>query len=1255
MTTNSDDFGQGIAVIGMSGRFPGASNLEEYWQVIVSGQDTITRGDAIRIPAPLGPNAPDPSTYVAARGVLANVEDFDPGFFGFTPAEAARVDPQHRLWIELAFEALEQAGYAHDRHTQIVSVFAGSFLSSYLYGHLLPTRSSLEEFFRLQRTQGFALMVQNDPAFLPSRSAYTLGLRGPAVNVQTGCSTSLVAVAQAVQSLLSGESDIALAGGVCIALPQDSGYYQQEGAMSSRDGFCRPYDAQACGTVFGSGGGAVALKRLADAERDGDPIWAVLRGAAINNDGHSKTSFVAPSVTGQAEVITTALTLAGVEPDSMGYVEGHGTATPMGDPIEVEALTQAFRRQNADKGFCCLGSVKGNVGHLDAAAGVAGFIRAVLALHHRTLPPTAHFTAPNPELRLADSPFYVLSEARTWPQGPQPRRAGVSSFGIGGTNAHVVLEEFARKPQPASPVATPITLHLSAKDDTALDRATANLRAFFEKRRIASAESLDLAAVAATLKHRRQPFAKRRTVCAASIDDSIHALQSPGRWDTGTALTSRPKLFFAFPGQGSLRTDVLASLLAQDPPFKVALAQLAQPASDLLGFDVMGFCSSPDGNTEAVQKDNAKSQVILFCVCVALARCVRDRGVRPDATFGHSLGEWPAAHLSGLLSAEDALAAVFHRGRLMSSTGKGSVLSVHLGEVDLLPLLLPGVTLACVNGPSLCSVSGRPDAIAELDGILSARAIPHREIPIDVAVHSPAMDPAVAAFSEILARLDWHAPTIPMLSSVTGSWLPSDPVANQTYFAQQLRSQVRFDRVLQFLSREPACLALEVGIGSTMTTLISASLSDGSRHCAISLTAPGQSGGELTYTLDRIAGRLWTRGLTLDATRNKPAFVSVLDLPSYPFTRRRCWVNPPMPSHAVATDLPPPSDADNSPHAADRISSLIREMSGLPAEALDRCKPFSELGLESLFLVQLAERLAISTAAPINYARLSEHNTIERLAQYIEKFQTNSSSSRQAERAAKTPTPESTDFRGLITLQKGDGILPFLLVHGDQANDLLPRYLPAEQSLWGYAHQGADGEAIRLRGVEELAAHCLSEWTAIHGDAPCVLGGHSYGGHVAYHVAHLLQKRGVRVAQLFLVDVIHPRVFRHLYGFGPKWLWTMSKIGWGHIENLARIGEAETYLRRSERVPAALRTPYILSTYELSVLRYFPPKLDVETTLFVAANNVCDLRDNGYTRQGVPNLDAIRVQGGHLSVVRNERVFKPIAEVIRERVAHWRH
>jgi acyl transferase domain-containing protein len=1269
MTTESSE-DRDIAIIGMAGRFPGAEDLDAFWRVISEGRDTISRFEVDDGAEDSDLDAPrDGEQYVRARGVLQGIEDFDAEFFEVNPVEAAQLDPQHRVFLEVAWEALEAAGYAHDRHQQMVSVYAGSFPNTYLHHNLLPDRAAVEEFVRMRRAQSFGLLVQNDPAFLPSRTAYKLNLRGPAINVQTACSTSLVAVALAVQGLSSYESDMAIAGGVCIATPQRTGYFFQEGAIQSRDGTCRPYDANACGTVFGNGAGAVVLKRLADARRDRDPVLAVIRGVAVNNDGHDKVSYFAPSVKGQAEVIATAQALAGIDPGTIGYVEGHGTATPMGDPIEVEALKLAFR-QATRKESCCLGSVKGNIGHLDAAAGVAGLIRAVLALRHRRLPATAHFERPNPELRLEDSPFFVNRETGPWPEGPHPRRAGVSSFGIGGTNAHVVLEEAEEAPgdpegacDPHAPGKT--TLLLSARSRAALDAYTGRMAAWVDEQCGGGRGPRPLTEVACALQQRRKLFSHRRAVRVASWADARSALRDPERWDTGTALEGRPKLVMSFPGQGSLHAGAMARPLVEEPGLRGHFEPLARAASELAGFDLLGWATDPSADAEPLRRDNAKAQLGVFCVGVALARWLESRGVRADGFVGHSLGEWVGAHLAGVLTAEDALWAVHRRGQLMQETGPGAALVVRLSERDATPYLQDGVALACVNGPQLCLLSGRPEAIERCAARLAAAGVVSRAAPIDVAVHSPLMDPVVESLRESLRRdlpaRRWHAPDRPLLSPVTGRWMLDEEVTSPDYWAAQPRLPVRFDDAVTTLLEEPCCVVLEVGTGDSLSTLVRARLRDPKRQRALPLLGrPRDAAGWAPERLQRGLNELWACGVEVDLLGDLDPGRQAPTLPTYPFQRKRYWKDAPATRRATrqpsadAVRIAPASSAGVAAGAGDlrdQLIAVIHDMSGIAREGLDPSLPFSSLGLDSLFLVQLAETLTTRFALAIGFAQLSEFNTIDKLAAAIGERRARA----HRETAAPAPCADTRrGFHGLFPLRRGDGRLPMLLIHGDLGNDLLPPWLPAGQSIYGYAHQGSDGERIRHRSVEAVASRCYSEWMKAEKGAPCILAGHSFGGLVAHHVAHLLRRAGLPVELLILVDAAHPRCFENPFPPGLRRVRRSVRHGIDRAGFIRGIARAELALVRGGRVPITDRSPYLLGLYELAGRRHTPPALDVDALLFRAADSHYEVAGNGWHASDFRQLDVEVAPGDHLSIIRDKEAFKPIAESIARRLEHLR-
>ncbi|HEX7479264.1 MAG TPA: beta-ketoacyl synthase N-terminal-like domain-containing protein [Polyangiales bacterium] len=1253
-----------IAIIGMAGRFPGARNVEELWRVIVEGRDTLSHFT----PQECDEGDPDleavraADNYVRARGVLDGIEDFDAGFFDFSPAEAAGTDPQHRLWLEVAWEALESAGYARKGHGQVVSVFAGSSANTYLLHNLLTDRSAVEEYVRMRRARSFATLLQNDPAFLPARTAYKLDLHGPAINVQTACSTSLVAIAQAVTSLRNYESDIGLAGGVCIAIPQRTGYFYQEGAIFSRDGVCRPYDAKACGTVLGNGAGAVVLKRLSDARRDGDPVRALILGAALNNDGHAKVGFAAPSVAGQAEVIVAAQAVAGVSPDSIGYVEGHGTATPMGDPIEVEALTRAFRAGTQRTQYCALGSLKGNVGHLDAAAGVAGLIRAVLALEHRTLPPTAHFKTPNPELRIEQTPFFVCETARPWPTGDAPRRAGVSSFGIGGTNAHVVLEQ-AEPVGFASTTAErsePHTLILSAKDAAALDANTERLADWMQARVATQAALPLLSDVAFTLRERKQLFEQRRAIPVDGWADAVRALRDPERWASGVATTHKPKLVFVFPGQGSLRAGQLAPLMAADQAFQATLAHVSNAASELIAFDLLRWFSDPQADVGALRADNAKSQLAVFCIDVALARWLEQNGAHADGFLGHSLGEWAAAHLAGVLDLQDAVRAVYHRGRLMQSTGPGAALIVRVSERDAARYAVGEVALACVNGPQLVLLSGPVAAIESCIARLQIDGVAHRRAPLDVAVHSACMDGVIEPFRAELSSLRWSEAHRPILSSVTGNWLDPTQVRSTTYWARQIREPVLFDRAVETLFTEPCCIALEVGLGNGLTGLLAARRRDKREQRALAALGPHDEGAPQASTrLRQCLGELFANGAALEVGGPLPPPTSAPVLPTYAFQRRRYFVDPPAASLRAAdverrrvpsTPPPAPTSAASAPIDLLRAELVlaISALSRLPVAEIDPLARFADLGLDSVFLAQLSEDLQERLGLTVRFSQLVHYDTVERLAQALVEQRAQSI-------GYATAAKVSTDFRGLIRLHNGDDTLPMLLVHGDWADHLLPPRLPAEQSLYGYLHQGSDGERMRLRSVEALAALCHAEWLAVCGDRPCILGGHSFGGLVAYHVAQLRRRAGLPVSLLVLIDTYHPASLRAPRELGLR---AGTRLAREAVRTLAwarEIARSELWLAQGKRIPVERRTDYVRAIYGLATLRYQPAAIDVDLLLFRATERwVQEAPGTGWRTLTGGHFEVQDIKGNHLHIVRTKEGFSPIASALVQRIVALR-
>jgi phthiocerol/phenolphthiocerol synthesis type-I polyketide synthase E len=705
-----------IAIVGLAGRFPGASDLDAFWRNIREGVESLEDfSDEDLREAGVDPALSAQPQYVKRGTVLQESEHFDAAFFGLSPREAQVIDPQQRIFLECAWEALEHAGYAPGAIEAPVGVYAGASMNSYLLAQILRNPALAAA------VGGYQLMLGNDKDFLCTRVSYKLDLRGPSMTLQTACSTSLVAVQAACRALERHECDMALAGGVSLSFPQRGGYLYQEGMILSPDGHCRPFDADAKGTRPGAGAGIVVLKRLSDALADGDTIHAVIRGAAINNDGAGKAGYTAPSVDGQVEAIATAQILAGVEPRSIGYIEAHGTATPLGDPIEIMALRQVFEGGTDERGFCRLGSLKANLGHLDAAAGVAGLIKAVLVLKHRELPPLVNFQRPNPQLNLADSPFTASAQAAPWPAGATPRRAGVSSFGIGGTNAHVVLEE---APEPArEPVeAGPQLIVLSARSEAALDAATDRL-----KQHLRNHPEASLRDVAWTLQTGRRAFAQRRVVAASSAAELIAALDAPQRAPVFSARHEggeRP-VAFLFSGQGSQFAGMGAGLYAQHAVYRDAVDRCAGLLREPLGRDLRELLFAPAGDKTI--NETRYAQPALFVTEYALALLWQSWGVRPAAMLGHSIGEYVAAHLAGVLSLDDALTLVAARGRLMQGMAPGGMAAVHMAEGPLRAWLTanaPALEIAAVNAPGLCAIAGPREALDA--GLAVLRKAPKR-------------------------------------------------------------------------------------------------------------------------------------------------------------------------------------------------------------------------------------------------------------------------------------------------------------------------------------------------------------------------------------------------------------------------------------------------------------------------------------------------------------------------------------------------
>jgi acyl transferase domain-containing protein len=983
-TIENQDPIDGVAIIGMVGRFPGANSVDELWQNLCQGIESIDFFEDRDLDLRIDPNLIDDPNYVKARGRISEGESFDAAFFGINPGEAEIIDPQARIFLELVVAALENAGYEPDGFKGLIGLYGGCCQNTYFANHISNRQEIIDRIGELQT------MFASEKDYLTTRAAYKLNLKGPSVTISTSCSSSLVAVSQAFQSLVSYQCDLAVAGAVAMFAPQQSGYLYQEGSIFSKDGHCRPFDAGAQGTVFSNGGGLVVLKRLDEALADGDRIYAVIRGVGVNNDGADKVSFSAPSVDGQAESIAMAQAYADFHPETISYIEAHGTGTLLGDPIEIAALTQAFRLQTNAKQFCAIGSIKGNLGHLADASGVVGLIKTALALDKKQLPPSINFESPNPQLDLENSPFYVNTKLTEWTAGTSPRRAGVSSFGVGGTNAHLVLEE-APPVQPSGGSRPQQLLLLSAKTQTALTTATGNLQAHLE-----SHADLNLADVAYTLRRGRKEFNYRSCVVCQDAADGIGALQAgaTGRVMTRQVEVRNPDVVFMFPGQGSQYVNMGVNLYRDEPVFREVIDRAAEILEPLLGVDLRSIIyptAEDAGNAAISLEQTCFTQPALFVTEYALAQLWRSWGVIPTGSIGHSIGEYVSACLAGVFSLEDALLLVATRGRLMWDLPRGSMLSVRLSAAQVESRLSGDLVIAAINGPSLCVVSGTDKEIELFRSALDAQEIVCRLLHTSHAFHSPMMDSIVAPFADVVRRVKLSPPQIPFVSTVTGDWITDAQAIDPQYWANHLRDTVRFAPGIQTIWQKPERVLLEVGPRTTTATLARQQARDLNAQIAIS-SLGDRSSTEWTALLQAL-GQLWLAGVPINwdnferrETRNR------VPLPTYPFERQRCWIDPlPHPNRTLSKLPPQPQLAVPMLKTAATNRSLITILqevfaatSGLEMMNVGESTTFLEMGLDSLSLTQVGIALKKKFQVKISLRQLLEISpTFATLADFL--------------------------------------------------------------------------------------------------------------------------------------------------------------------------------------------------------------------------------------------------------------------------------
>ncbi|MEU9354571.1 alpha/beta fold hydrolase [Streptomyces griseoloalbus] len=1107
-----------VAVIGMAGRFPGADDLDAFWDNLAAGRESVRPvTDEEFLAAGGDPSDLDDPSLVRVASVVEGMDRFDAGFFGYSPAEAAVVDPQQRLLLETAYHALEDAGcLGGDRTTEGFGVYAGSGDSRYYPAHVYP---------RFAGQPGSVALVHaataNSLGTLATRVSYELGLTGPSVSLQTACSTALVAVHTACQDLLDHRCDTALAAAVSLNPSASLGYRHVPDGPFSPDGHCRAFAADAAGTSSGDGVGAVVLKRLEDALADGDRIRAVIRGSAVNNDGRRKVGFSAPSAAGQTEVVLAAQAQAEVDAGTIGLIEAHGTATKLGDPIEVSALTEAFRQSTDRRGFCALGSVKTNIGHLGAAAGIAGLIKAVLALEHRQIPPSLHFDRPNPLIDFDSGPFRVPTALEDWPEGDHPRRAAVSAFGIGGTNAHVILEE----PPPATPAAPRpaqesrrLVLPLSARTAGALPGQAEALARHLERR-----PELRLDDVAHSLRVDRPRLRHRLTVTAASREEAVDALRAaaPSTPPTGD---EPARVAFLLPGGGTQYAGMGAELYRDHAVYRDTVDECARVLRPALGADLRTALF------ERERPDDTAAFLGLVVTEYALARTLMEAGVRPDAFIGHSLGEYTAACLAGVIDLEDMLPLVTERIRLISSAG-GATVGVAAPAEDVTPLLGDELSLAAVNGPTACTVAGHLDAVTRLEAELTRRGVPFRRLRIPVAAHSHVLDPVLETFESHLRTVTLRPPRIPYVTNVTGTWVTDAQATSVRHWIDHTRNTVRFADGITALWERLRPVLVEIGPGDTLTRLAAGRLAD---ETPVTVTTMRHAKAEASdgFVLAEALGRLWSAGVDA-ALPPVPGAPRRVPLPPYAFERHRHWIDAPgARTDPAAPDTPAAQERGSAlaprprltnEHVAPRtereqaVAGLWEETLGIGGIGVH--DNFFDLGGDSMRAVLLAGRLRQAGVLDVPAAKLLAAPTVAGVLAAAD------------EETRGAPGAAPTALGPLLPLRAEGTATPLFCLHPGAGvswryTGLLP-HLGGDQPVYGIQAVGLDGTRPPAPDADAMVTTYLDLVREVQPHGPYRLLGWSYGGFVAHAMACALQERGERVELLALLDAPQPHGTGH--------------------------------------------------------------------------------------------------------------------------------
>ena len=1112
-----------IAIIGMAGRFPGADNINEFWENLKNAKENImffSKKELIE--AGIDQDLIEDPCYVRAQGVVKNIKGFDAKFFAYTPREAENMDPQHRMFLECAWEVLENAGYGSKISPKNIGIYAGTGENNYLFKHIIP---SLEGYDAINNYQ---LMINNSKDFLCTRVAYKLNLTGPALTIQTACSTSLVAIHQACIALQAEECEMALAGGVSLGVLEKSGYLYQPGMILSPDGKCRAFDVKAEGTVVGQGAGIVALKLLEKAIEDGDNIYAVIKGSAINNDGNEKIGFTAPSVGQQAEVIRLAHKKAGITADTVTYVEAHGTGTVLGDPIEIAGLTEAFNTKKQH--FCAIGSVKTNIGHLDAAAGVAGLIKVVLSLYHKTLVPTLHYKQANPNINFAKSPFFVNTELKHWESGSFPRRAGVTSLGVGGTNAHILLEE--------APIFNSIPktrnyqlLCLSANTKFSLNKTTENFISYLHKNIKNNLED-----IAYTLHIGREKFKYSKFITCRNNQEALSKLEQDGLREFEQSLDRT--IIFAFPGQGSQYINMGQNLYKTEPIFKLYIDKCLSIVKEILPYpiteqDILGL-------TEKINQTSV-TQPALFIIEYSLAQYLIELGVKPDAMIGHSIGEYVAACIGGVFSLESALRLVITRGQLLQSLPNGKMLAVSLAQNQIKEYIETyKIDIAAINSHDSCIISGSDEVINTLSDIFSAKKIAHKYLHTSHAFHSQMLDPILDSYRLEVSKVKLKPNNIPFISNLTGDWVEDKQVVNPDYWVKHLRSTVLFAKGLNCIFENNDLynsLILEIGPSQVLTSIIKQCQSKQEKTIILPLMGRHSETQDDDLYLLNVIGRLWSEGVTINWQKFYQNKRQRLPLPNYPFERQNYWIpikQSFLSDHKYETKfvntieekellkLKKDKEFTTNINKPDnllqaKIIEIWQKILGI--KDIDIHSDFFDLGGNSLQAIQISGKISDVLKIDIKLKDVLENSTISQLSTFI----LNTFSLLEPEYLVTKSKPSF-----IIKLRDGNGEKALFLIHPISGYIFCYRDLAdcliGDQPVYGIQSPCIDDEISvkSLSSIEAIASYYIQSIHTIQQEGPFFLLGSSFGGLVAYEMAQQLEISGHKVSLLGMADTARP-------------------------------------------------------------------------------------------------------------------------------------